>query len=240
MDQRLNIYIVEDMAITRASLEANLTRNHHKIIGSKATAEEAWKELQNLPKLDLVLIDIHLAGERDGIWLANKIRENLEVPFIYLTAFGDDQTLQKIVETRPNGYLMKPYNLPTLLTCIQIAIDNFYSEQEQEELKKKKENFVFIKDRQLKIKLYLHEIQYIQSDGNYLNVQTVSKKHVIRSKMNDFLDHLSTDKFVRVHQRYVINPTQIEHMGTDHLHIGNTEIPLSPKYKSQLLEELNL
>lgn len=240
LNQRLHIYIVEDMAITRASLEANLTKSNHKVIGSKATAEEAWTALQSIPKIDLILIDIHLAGDKDGIWLASKIREKLNVPFIYLTAFGDDQTLQKIVNTKPNGYLMKPYNLPTLLTTIQIAMDNFYSEEERMEMDKNKEHFIFIKDSNLKVKLFTKDIAFIQSDGNYLYVQTADKKHVIRSKMMDFLDQLPNDIFVRIHQRYVININQINQLSKNHILMGEIEIPLSSKYKSHLMKVLNL
>ena len=119
-----NIYIVEDVAISRMSLETMLLENEYEVVGSAASAETAWKEIQSLP-VDLILLDINLSGEKNGVWLAQQIRKNLNISIVYLTAFGDQQTLKEVLETKPNGYLMKPYQEPTLLTTIDIALLNF-------------------------------------------------------------------------------------------------------------------
>jgi len=241
----LNIYIVEDMAITRASLEDNLLENGYQIAGSKASAEKAWEEIKNLDNLDIVLLDIHLAEEKSGIWLAQQIRAHLNLPFIYLTAFGDDQTLKEVVDTKANGYLMKPYNLPTLLTTITIAIESF-ADQENTSGKGDDDasislgSTIYIKDSHIRVKLSVNEILYIQSDGNYLHIFLEHKRHVIRSKMTDFSKNLRSDLFKRVHQRYMVNVSKIDQIGAEHISIGNTDIPLKGKYKAELLQHLNL
>lgn len=241
----LNIFIVEDMAITRASLEDNLLDNGYHIAGSKASAEQAWEEIQHATDLDLVLLDIHLAGEKNGIWLAQQIRAHKELPIVYLTAFGDDQTLKEIVDTQPNGYLMKPYNVPTLLTTITIAIESFAKQNEASsqnggETTISLGNTIYIKDSHIRVKLAIDEILYIQSDGNYLNVFLANKRHVIRSKLSDFLKKLNSNLFERVHQRYAVNVTKIDQVGAEHITIQSVDLPVHSKYKTKLLERLNI
>ena len=83
MTTKNKIFIVEDMAISRMALESILEENNYEIVGSAAKAETAYMQLQNLD-IDLLLIDINLAGEKDGIWLTNKMREISNTPIIFL------------------------------------------------------------------------------------------------------------------------------------------------------------
>lgn len=224
------------MAITRAALEDKIIDSGFSLVGSSATAEKAWEDLKNGAEPDLVLLDINLAGEKDGVWLAQKIREEYEVAIVYLTAFGDANTLDLVEQTKPNGYLMKPYNTPTLLTTIKIAIEGFKKSQEDKE---PTDSIIFIKDSSLRIKLNVKEIYYVQSDGNYLNIVLKNKKHVIRSKMSDFKKELFSSEFLRVHQRYIVNINKIEQVGSDHITIAGLDIRLSGNYKTELKKALN-
>jgi len=121
---KLKIYVVEDMAISRLAIIKVLTKHGHNIIGSAAKAVTAYEQIAKLP-VDLVLIDINLLGEEDGIWLGSQINKTMNLPFIYLTAYSDEDTVARLNETNPNGYLLKPYNKPMLLTAINIAYASF-------------------------------------------------------------------------------------------------------------------
>ncbi|WP_298779891.1 LytTR family DNA-binding domain-containing protein [uncultured Polaribacter sp.] len=237
----LKVFIVEDMAISRASLESILISNNYEISGSVAKAEIAWEELLE-NKTDLVLIDINLAGQKNGIWLGQKIRQHLKLPIIYLTAYGDQKTLKEVLETKPNGYLMKPYQEPTLLTTINIAITNFLAQKEEEKqphLEDEIKSFLFIKDKFMRIKLELKDILFIKSEGNYLEISLENKTHVVRSKLSEFKKLLPTTVFLQTHQRYVINITKIKVIGKDFLTINNTDIPISSKYKKSIEKALS-
>ncbi len=107
MTIKYKVFIVEDMAISRMALESILEENNYEIVGSAAKAETAYMQLQNL-EIDLLLIDINLAGEKDGVWLTNKLREISNVPIIFLTAYSDSKTLANVKSAKSNGYLMKP------------------------------------------------------------------------------------------------------------------------------------
>lgn len=227
-----SVYIVEDIAISRMSLETMLKENDYEVSGSAATAEIAWKEIQQTTT-DIVLLDINLAGEKNGIWLAQQVRKYLSIPIVYLTAFGDQQTLKEVLDTKPNGYLMKPYQEATLLTTIDIAVTNFL------ETGTTPKNFIFIKDKLVKIKIDISDIYYVKSDGNYLEVKLKNKTHVIRKKLLQFKKELPNSLFFQCHQRYLINISKIDIIKTNVIILQNEELPLSLKYKSDIENTLS-
>jgi len=225
MESKKSIFIVEDNGINRISLEALLEENNFEILGSFSNAEEAWESLKkNLP--EIVLIDINLAGEKDGIWLAKKIRKNLDLPFIYLTAYGDQKTINRLKSTSPNGYLMKPYNEPTLLTTINIATENFSN--------KNKQNSLYIKENYVRIRLVINEILYIKSEGNYIEIFLKNKKHVVRYRLTDFHKKIPQNDFVQIHRRYIINRNKVDYLKNDFIFINKNKIPISKTYKKNI------
>lgn len=238
--QPISVYVVEDIAISRISLETMLLQNNFKLSGSAAKAEIAWEELQN-NKTDLILLDINLAGPKNGVWLAQQVRKHLNIPIVFLTAYGDQNTLKEVLETNPNGYLMKPYQEPTLLTTITIALNNFSSKQEVSTTFEKDtslNDFIYIKDKYLKVKLFFKSIHYVKSDGNYLDVVLENKKYVIRSKLSAFLNELPDNIFYQTHRRYIVNVTKINALGKDFIQLENEVIPLSLKHKKPIEDAL--
>lgn len=233
MEKKLTAFIVEDNGVNRIFLETTLEDNNYTIIGSKSNAEESWELLKNM-QVDIVLIDINLAGDKDGIWLANKIRKQLNLAFVYLTAYGDSKTIEKVKKTKPNGYLMKPYNEPTLLTTLSIAIENFKKEAPN------KGNTLFIKDNYIRIRLNTSDILFIKSEGNYLEIILENKKHLIRAKLTDFIKELHENNFIQVHRRYIINTSKINIIGNGFLTIRETEIPVSKTFNKELMAFLKL
>jgi PAS domain S-box-containing protein len=116
-----SILIVEDERIVALELEARLRRMGHAVVGSVASAREAIAESRRLVP-DLVLMDIKLQGEMDGIDAAATLRSELDVPVVYLTAFADDETVQRAKITQPYGYLLKPFHERELHVVIDLAL----------------------------------------------------------------------------------------------------------------------
>lgn len=83
---------------------------------------------------DLVLMDIMLSGDMDGIMTADEIRKRLNIPVVYLTAYSEEKILQKAKTTRPYGYIIKPYNDRELHIAIEIALDKHTVDVEKEKL----------------------------------------------------------------------------------------------------------
>ena len=115
------ILIVEDEVIAAKSLELRLTRLGYTVAGIIAFGEEALHAAQTL-RADLVLMDINLRGEMDGIQAAELIRTRLDIPVIFTTAQDDDSTLQRAKITDPFGYLVKPFETREIRTSIEMAM----------------------------------------------------------------------------------------------------------------------
>ena len=115
------IFIVEDEAIVAESLCDQLEKLGYIVTGNAPSGEEALRKIKKeLP--DLVLMDIMLEGEMDGVEVAQQIREFYGIPVIFLTAYSDPETLGRAKLTEPFGYLIKPYKERELLTTLEITL----------------------------------------------------------------------------------------------------------------------
>lgn len=239
--QNQNFYVVEDMGVTRAAIVSVLKKAGFTWAGSSATAEKAWVELCEMD-IAVVLIDVSLKGAKNGIWLAQKIKTNLNCAIIFLTAYGSDALLEKIYETDPDGYIMKPFNNPTLISAVTMAC--------RKRIKKKpidsaiEEDTVLIKSRKSLIKIKRADVVYLQSNGNYVNIVTKDALYEVRSKLDDLLSTLSIDSLYRVHRRYAINSKFIKSIDNQNIYTTlSTEIPFSKSFDYERLiynlEQLN-
>lgn len=115
------ILIVEDEGITAMDLRMRLEALGYEVVGHADTGEGAVK-LAEEHKPDLVLMDIMLKGEMDGIQAAEQIRPALGIPIIFLTAYADNTTLRRAKVTEPYGYILKPFEERELHTNIEVAL----------------------------------------------------------------------------------------------------------------------
>jgi CheY-like chemotaxis protein len=133
-EKKRKILIVEDELIIANDLKFILSGLGYEISSVAATAEEAINAVEkNRP--DLVLMDIVLKGEKDGIETAEVIILRFDIPVVYLTAFSNQNVLDRAKKTRPYGFIAKPVDRETLHTTIEVAI----SKHEAEKLLKKSE-----------------------------------------------------------------------------------------------------
>ena len=122
------ILIVEDDRIVARDIEQQLSRIGHSVVGVTADGESAV-QLARETAPDLVLMDIRLEGEMDGIEAAERIRQTAQVPVIYLTAYADDQTLARARLTEPFGYILKPFEDSQLRTAIEMGLHKHAAER---------------------------------------------------------------------------------------------------------------
>ncbi|MBF0466580.1 MAG: response regulator [Nitrospirae bacterium] len=115
------ILVVEDEAIIAKDIKKCLELIGYEITAAVATGQEALESL-NHSKPDLVLMDIMLNGPLDGIETADAIKLRFDIPVIYLTAYADEQILERAKITEPFGYILKPFEETELRTTIEIAL----------------------------------------------------------------------------------------------------------------------
>jgi hypothetical protein len=126
------ILVVEDERLVATALQNELEQFGYQVTGIAATAKDAVdKALANRP--DLVLMDIHLQGDGDGIEAAESIQSHCRIPVVYLSAFSDPATVHRASQTQAFGYLLKPYEEQELQTTIEMAIAKNRAELKLEE-----------------------------------------------------------------------------------------------------------
>jgi CheY-like chemotaxis protein len=122
------ILIVEDEGVVAMNLSRTVTGWGYLVTSVASTAERAIQSAADNPP-DLVLMDIGLRGDMDGIQAAQVIRERFQVPVVYLTAFADESTLERAKATEPYGYALKPFNELELKITIEMALYKHRADQ---------------------------------------------------------------------------------------------------------------
>jgi PAS domain S-box-containing protein len=115
------ILVVEDESIIAEDLKDSLIKLGYTVPSIESSGEKAIKRTEEI-KPDLVLMDIVLHGNIDGIEAAKEIRSRFDIPVVYLTSYSDDEILERAKVTEPYGYIIKPFNERELLINIEIAI----------------------------------------------------------------------------------------------------------------------
>jgi PAS domain S-box-containing protein len=123
-----SILIVEDESVVALDIQNRLRALGYSTAGTTSCGEVAIQKAKQLHP-DLVLMDIRLKGEMDGIEAARQIRAVCNIPVVYLTAFADEETLQRAKITGPYGYLIKPFEERELHATIEMALYQHQAEQ---------------------------------------------------------------------------------------------------------------
>jgi|GEM_PF-515188 len=132
MTQKNHILIVEDELLIAEDLRDVLEEIGHQVIGISKTGEEAITfSAEQDPTL--ILMDINLSGEIDGIEAAKQIKNRKDIPIIFLTAYATDTVIARAKLIRPSGYILKPYNEAQIRTSIEIGLYNHALERQLKE-----------------------------------------------------------------------------------------------------------
>ncbi|SES95361.1 CheY chemotaxis protein or a CheY-like REC (receiver) domain [Methanococcoides vulcani] len=122
-----NILVVEDENIVALSIKNKLEMMGYSVVDTASSGEDAVVKA-DLFYPDLVLMDVMLRGEMDGIEAAEKIREKFDIPVIFLTAYTDDNTLERAKIAEPYGYISKPFKEQDLKSNIEMALHKHENE----------------------------------------------------------------------------------------------------------------
>jgi CheY-like chemotaxis protein len=112
------ILVVEDEAILAAAIKRQLQKIGHRVVATADSGEDAIIQAEKF-RPDLVLMDIKLAGDMDGIEAATEIFTRFQIPVVYLSAYGDEQTIRRAQADHSFGYLKKPFTTTDLQEIIE-------------------------------------------------------------------------------------------------------------------------
>jgi two-component system, response regulator PdtaR len=248
-EQKFKILIIEDERLVAKDIAARLTQNGYFIAGI-ADNYEAAIALFNEHLPDLVLLDINIKGDKNGIDIATQINNTLSTPFIFVTAQTDAETLQKAKNTFPSAYLVKPFTTTHLLVSIDLALHNFAFQKKNNDTQDlqddsnetlyTKQDFVFIKDSNCYIKINQNDVFMMESDGNYVRIYTHEKKYLIRCTINKAIEKMKQSYFVRVHRSFCVNINKVSKFNEQEITIENIKVPIGRNYKENFIKNFDL
>ncbi|NCP61382.1 MAG: response regulator transcription factor [Flavobacteriales bacterium] len=241
MEQPVKILIVEDEMIIAANISLQLTSLGYEVTGIIPRGEEALLHLkQNKP--DIVLMDIQLKGELDGIETARLMKQKQDISIIYLTANADDTNFAKAKDTHPYAFIPKPFKKLDLQRAIELTINHLQKKEtfvsDQKNSPFILSNCIFVRNQEKMVKVPIENILYIEAERNYCRIYTKTKEYLLVITLKDMDEKLPTKHFLRIHRSFVVNISQIDEVATSHVVIAKKAIPISKTLKEELLNRL--
>ena len=245
MDSNAKFLIVEDEMIIGANISLQLSKLGYEVIGILPRGEEALQFLkENQP--DIILMDIHLKGELDGVETAKRIQQEHNTPIIYITANADEVNFNRAKDTKPQAFISKPFKKLDLQRAVELTLSRIKGDEAA--ILKKEANqsasyvlsdSIFVKHNELMVKIIISDILYVEAERNYCRIYTKSKEYLLVMTMKDLDEKLPKEHFLRIHRSFIINISKIDEVGNTHVVLANKAIPLSKSYRAQLLKRLH-
>lgn len=248
---KTNILIVEDESIVAKDIQHSLIKLGYSVVGIASSADKAL-EILRTEQPGIVLMDIMLKGELNGIQTAEIIRKQYAIPVIFLTAYADESTLAKAKISEPYGYIIKPYKEIDLQTSIEMAT---YKHQKEQEVLRERDflfsvvenieptnDFVFVKSNSKLVKLNTKDIYFIEALKDYVVIHAEDTRFTIHSTMKEIESKLSQQEFLRVHRSYIVRMDKIAAIEYPNLILEDNKknIPIGGSYKEELQKRLNM
>lgn len=236
---KVKVLVVEDEIIIADNICNVLGELGYLALEPAVNYTEAIQSIKSeLP--DIAILDIQLSGTKTGIDLAEKIQEEDNFPFIFLTSNADAKTLSEAKKVMPSAYLIKPFSKEELFTSIEVALYNYSQKTgklEGEGLIVK--DAMFIKDNGVYHKISFNQITFIKSAHIYVEINLIDgEKYSVRCSLNEIINKLDST-FIRVHRSYIINANYLDQIESSTLKINDEIIPIGKKYRQELINSVN-
>ncbi|GIZ08573.1 LytTR family DNA-binding domain-containing protein [Flavobacterium sp. UMI-01] len=237
--ENINVLIIEDTIAESETLVEVLEQHHYTIVGVAQTYSEALQLFYANP-VDIVIIDVFLNGQPEGINFAetiNVVPDKLK-PFVFLTSSKDRQIFERAKLTKPFSFLMKPFNELEILYALEMAVEKFYEQPNvflsEDQNTVVTNEFLFIKKNKSLKKVQFVDILYVEVEDRYCNIVTESEKFVVMMSLTKIMELLDPKVFSRTHRNFLVNVEKIiEIVPQDNLILlqNNHQVLLSDKYK---------
>ena len=225
------IAIIEDEMVIAATIAQVLKELHYDVVGKAGSYSEAVALIERTNP-DLLLLDIRINGSRDGIEVANYVNEHFNCAIIFLTANSDRATIDRVKETEPLAYLVKPFQKEDLHTAIEIAMMNHQRNQAMQ----KEEHIIFQSGKQT-FKLKQLDILFIQNFDNYVQLFLQDgQRKLLRATLKDSFSMLPAPHFVYVNRSTIVNVHHITQINTEQISIGAHTFDLSATMRKEVVK----
>jgi len=194
-----------------------------EIVGSSDEYEEAVEEITQ-KKPTLVLLDIQLEGDKDGVDVANYL-DKRNINYMFITSQTDPNTIARVKQTNPLGYIVKPFTEAGLLSNIELAWHSISVDEAE---------FITFKSEGRSYKINQANIQYLKAFDNYCYIIALNKEYLVPHTLKDTAALLNQNHFFQSHRSYWINMRKIVSVQVNSVQVDDIEIPLSYSKKKIL------
>jgi DNA-binding LytR/AlgR family response regulator len=232
----LRIAIVEDEPLIAFHLRSLLIKLGHDVVFSAPNPEKTLLLLKEVQP-ELIALDIQLHSVMNGIDLAREITRLYKIPFIFITAHADDQTMKSALSVKPLGYIFKPFSEKEIYTTLEIT------RQQTKSVSKgiSSEYYTEVNGAYGSIKLTHQQITHVSSDKNYIVIYTEDLRNYRRKQtLLGFLSEFPNDKFLQIHKSYAVNPDKVSETSRTCVRIGSEILPVGGSFSEKVLSELTL
>lgn len=243
MNSPTKILIVEDEMIIGANISLQLSKLGYEVTGIVSRGEEAINHVkQNRP--DIVLMDIQLKGELDGIDTVIRMQQQMDMPVIYLTANNDENNFDRAKSTNPYAFISKPFKKLDLQHAIELTmgrLDKNKSSSNEEATCISpfiQSDSIYVRRNERMIKIMINDIYYFEADRNYCKIFAKNKECLLVMTLKEINDRLPPEHFLRIHRSFIINLSHVDEVAGTHVVIHKKAIPLSKTLRGELMNRL--
>lgn len=245
--EKHKLLVVEDNIITAKHISNTLQKFGYAVTGMVDSLKDVQSSVIS-SRPDLVILDINLGNDIDGIQIAEILKNDFQIPFLFLTSYNDERTINRIIKVQPLGYIVKPFNPIDLNTVVELAlykirsnvVTPIISEPPSAKRDIELDDFIFIKNGRNIERIPIEEIKFVEADGRYTYIYYNDKKKISNASLKVLNDKLSGKHFIQTHRSYIVNLTKVETISLSHLHIGEHEIPVGKTHRNELLGMLDI
>lgn len=224
MKYQKNILIVEDELLIASQLKMAIL-NHGYFCAGIAMDYRAAENILETKSVDIALLDIRISGKKTGLDIAALLKNKYGIPFLFITSFNDKDTLDKIKELSPKGYINKPVNEIMLLTTLDIVFNN---------MENNKATSLNLNIGTTTYNIHISDLLYVESDHVYVRLFYKTRTSLIRSSLTNFLELMPKDSLVRISRGVAVNPNFIERIEKTKIKLSGKEFKLSKNYEENL------
>jgi DNA-binding LytR/AlgR family response regulator len=233
------IWIVEDNLSFAIEMEMFAHDLGYQVLGMSDNGEQALEAIREAMP-DLVIMDINLSGEMNGLELAGQL-EPTGIPILFITVHDREDYFEQARKTNWAGYLVKPFDKLSLQAAIEVALrtEGVREAAVHEVLQP---DCLLIKAQGVYHRVLFAHIDFIQSDGNYCTIFTRERKYALKISLRQLLDGLPQDQFIQIHKRHVVQLTRIDAIDVvaSEVSVGAHRLPLGRGFRDALLQRFRV
>lgn len=231
-----SVLIVEDEPLIADDLSFHLQDLGVENVQIALKYETAIEKIAS-QDFDLLFLDVNLSSDKDGVDVARFAKQSKGVPFIFLTSYFDDETIQRAKELDPIAYLLKPFDKRDIKINVELA---FHKQTHTLDKQHAIDPNFFIKDKTGLIAISPKEIRYVEAFDNYAKVFDKSKEHIVSHTLKSIEEKLIDYGFIRIHKSFLVNFSHVTMISEGYVFFGNEKLPIGRAYKSTLMDQISV